>query len=478
MSVRFAPDSPAAPRMSSAEIASFTSAAREIDVGGDDMIDLGSGDDLGIGLLANPNKVSASPRSSSSGRQITTSIGGSSSEPHYNAMPSIQIKPIDDLGIVDLESGPVVSGLNIHREPPPQQHREPFVIDLSSGSGSGSSSSGGANTEMKEKKRLLAKIQRLDRATRLTLQSPLEELKDEFDKLTDVRRLEASIQFQRNLLLTFVNGVEMTTDSDFVRARLPKQVQPKLTGWSESIQSDIEPFDEIFEEMYDLYKDSASFHPLVRLMMTLGASGAMMHITNTMAEKSGIPGMADLLKENPELQRQFAAAAMSKMGGVGQFLSGVNGLAPTSASAPQPFNSVGLPASAGTRGMPFNVAGAAIEESSQPKRREMAPPSSVPDMSDILSAFQVERATQAGPSISQVHAAVFTPTGPPPVPPQTVSKLREGLGGPNDPLREFSSSGASVNGGSDSQSVGSGIRSRGRPRQRVEPVGETMIVNI
>lgn len=473
MSVRFAPDSPSAPRMTPAEIASFTSAAREIDVGGDDMIDLGSGDDLGIGLLANPNKVSASPRSTS-GRQITTSIGGSSSDSHNNAMPSIQIKPIDDLGVVDLESGPVVSDIHIRREPPPQQHREPFVIDL--GSGSGSSSSGGANTEMKEKKRLLAKIQRLDRATRLTLQSPLEELKDEFDKLTDVRRLEASIQFQRNLLLTFVNGVEMTTDSDFVRARLPKQVQPKLTGWSESIQSDIEPFDEIFEEMYDLYKDSASFHPLVRLMMTLGASGAMMHITNTMAEKSGIPGMADLLKENPELQRQFAAAAMSKMGGVGQFLTGVNGLAPP--SAPQPYNSVGIPASTGTRGMPFNVAGAAIEESSQPKRREMAPPTRVPDMADILSAFQEERATQAGPSISQVHAAVFTPSGPPPVPPQTVGKLREGLGGPNDPLREFSSSGASVHGGSDSQSVGSGIRSRGRPRQRVDPVGETMVVNI
>lgn len=475
MSVRFASDSPA-PRMSSAEIASFTSAAREIDVGGDDMIDLGSGDDLGIGLLANPNKVSASPRS---GRQVTASIGGSGGQ--ANPVPSIHINQVDDLGIVDLESGPVVSDIQVNRAsnappPPPQQHREPFVIDLGSGSG-GYNSSSGANSEMKEKKRLLAKIQRLDRATRLTLQSPLEEIKDEFDKLTDVRRLEASIQFQRNLLLTFVNGVEMTTDSDFVRARLPKQVQPKLTGWSEAIQSDIEPFDEIFEEMFDLYKDSASFHPLVRLMMTLGASGAMMHITNTMAEKSGIPGMADLLKENPDLQRQFAAAAMSKMGGVGQFLSGVNGLAPP--TAPQPYNSVGIPASTGTRGMPFNVAGAAIEESSQPKRREMAPPSRAPpDMGDILSAFQEERATQAGPSIAQVHAAVFTPTGPPPVPPQTVSKLREGLGGPNDPLREFSSSGASVHGGSDSQSVGSGIRSRGRPRQRVEPVGETMVVNI
>lgn len=456
-------------------------------MGGDDMIDLGSGDDLGINLLANPNKVSASPRpsTSSSGRQVT--MGGSSSEPpQYNAMPSIQIKQIDDLGVVDLESGPAVSDIHIHRSsdsapPPPPQHREPFVIDLGGSSSGGGG--GGGNTELKEKKRLLAKIQRLDRATRLTLQSPLDEIRDEFDKLTDVRRLEASIQFQRNLLLTFVNGVEMTTDSDFIKSRLPAQVRPKLTGWSESVQSDIEPFDEIFEEMYDLYKDSASFHPLVRLMMTLGASGAMMHITNTMAEKSGIPGMADLLKENPELQRQFAAAAMSKMGGVGQFLSGVNGLqAPSSSSsssAPQPFNSVGLP-STGTRGMPFNVAGAAIEENgaSQVKRREMAPPARIPDMSDVLSAFQEERATQAGPSIAQVHAAVFTPSGPPPVPPQSVGKLREGLGGPNDPLREFSSGASVMSGGSDSQSVGSGIRSRGRPRQRAEPVGETMVVNI
>ena len=113
-------------------------------------------------------------------------------------------------------------------------------------------------------------------------------------------------------------------------------IKPRLKGWSESVHTNIEDFDEIFEELYDLYKDQAKVHPMLRLVGTLGVSATMYHLTNSMAERSGIPGMADLLNENPELQRQFAQAAAAKMGGLGQFMSAAGGFNGPSRAAPSP----------------------------------------------------------------------------------------------------------------------------------------------
>ena len=45
----------------------------------------------------------------------------------------------------------------------------------------------------------------------------------------------------------------------------------------------------------------------------LGGSGFMFHLTNTMF-KSSLPGMGDIMKQNPELMQQFAKAAVNTMG--------------------------------------------------------------------------------------------------------------------------------------------------------------------
>lgn len=478
--VRFASDPPTPGKLSSSELANFVSKAREINIA-DDIVDLGD-DSLGINLMANPNKVGSSPRIQS--RNIDLGGGNTNSD-----MPSFKINPIDDL--VDLDAAPGVSDIRIERQsdfssfPSSNIPSEPFVIgnpsssssstSMFSGGGGSGSESRGQVSETKEKKRLIAKIQRLDPASRLTCQNPIDEIRDEYDKLTDVTHLETAIKFQRSLLTVFVTGVEAVTEWDLVKARVPSHIRPKLNGWSEAVQSDMEPFDQLFEELYDLYKDSASFHPLVRLVMTLGASATLHHITNTMAEKSGIPGMAELLQENPELQRQFAAAAMAKMGGpMANFMAAANGL--QMSPPPTPFNAgqqQAPPQTAGTRGIPFNVSATAMDEVPQAgKRREMR----APDVSDIFKAFAEERKTHAGPTMEQVHATVFTPSGPPPIPPQTAEQLRAGLGTPADPLHYVSG------GGGDSQSVGTsasgGERRRGRPRNLVEPVGASLTLNV
>ena len=48
--------------------------------------------------------------------------------------------------------------------------------------------------------------------------------------------------------------------------------------------------------------------PELRLLLSLGGSAFMFHLTNTMF-KSSLPGMEDVMRQNPDLMKQFASAA-------------------------------------------------------------------------------------------------------------------------------------------------------------------------
>ena len=505
MNVQFAESSSGSnSRPSIQELASFANKAMEIG-GSDDIIELG--DDLGAGLLANNNKVAPSPRSSggggsgSSSRQVNTSSFQSSSD-----APRINLRPMDDMEVVNLDSG--IGDISIQRSSEPA----PFVIRPDGGSGSDSGSGSGftvqQNTmspeeEAKEKQKYLTKLRRLEandiRGVRMTMQNSLDDIKAEHDKLVDSRNLEASIRFQRNALMTFVTGVEMVNDK--VGHRLP--IKPKLKGWSESVHTNVEDFDEIFEELYDLYKDQAKMHPLLRLAGTLGVSATMYHLTNSMAERSGIPGMADLMNDNPELQRQFAQAAAAKMGGLGQFMSAAGGFGSASAGGggggagssggfsggssggPAPMGSSfqytaappSPPRTASAR-VPFNVASGSDQGSggAPSVRREMQGPRGA-GVDDILRAFEAERAqkTTLNP-IGSDHASIFTPNVGAPPSPRRVQILREGLGTPIDPLAEFMDDGGSVGSGSTMNTEARA--KRGRKRAVATPVGSTITLNV
>jgi hypothetical protein len=476
------------------ELATFASRGRDIDVGagGDDIIELG--DDLGLGIIANQSKIAASPRmgTGNPARQVNFSSGGGNmSEP-----PQIQIRPIDDLEAVSLDAAPGVANISINRGGDMDgAESTPFVI--STGGGGGDVMDIGAmnpEEEAKEKQRMLTKLRRLEadgiRGQRMTMSNSLEEIKAEYDGLTDSKNLEASVRFQRNALMTFVSGVEMLNDK--VGHRLP--MKPRLKGWSESVHTNISDFDDIFEELYDLYKDKAKMHPLMRLVGTLGVSATMYHLTNTMAERSGIPGMADLMNDDPELQRLLAAKMAAKMGGgLGGFMSAASGIGGggggggpmpmgggmSSGPGPTPMGYGAPPPPSPPRGSasgrgPFNVASAADPPRA---RREMRGPSGV---DDILKAFETERLMQQASEPPPVHssvAGVFTPSGKPPSPPRGVQILREGVGGRADPMADF------INHMDDNGSIGTSStmnteRRRGRRRAVATPVGTTLDLNV
>jgi len=474
--------------------------------GGDDIMELG--DDLGIGLLSNTGKVPASP-----GRQVNFGMGGGGGVPRAEA-PQIRIDPVADLDIMDIDAAPGVSDIKIQRDADPA----PFSINTGFGGGtsggggidmiSGESLDGGAgggarlsaDEERREKQRLLTKLRRLDNdgvgGKAVTMENSLEEIKTEHDARTDSKSLEASIRFQRNALMTFVSGLEMVTENKKVRDKLP--VKPRLKGWSESVHTNIGDFDDIFEELYDLYKDSAKMHPVMRLVGTLGVSATMYHLTNNAAEQSGIPGMSDLLNEDPELQRLIAQRMAARMGGVGQFMNMASGFGQMPAApmggagfsmgggtGPSPMG-VGMarppsPPStvpAGSGRTPFNMAAAMAEDvaaAGAPRvRREMRGPTGV---DDILKAFETERLMQAASAMPAVPSdSVFTPDGPPPPSARGVPVLRAGVGGGMDPLADLLAD--------DTGSVGSGgtsatERRRGRPRRPVAtPVGGALDLNV
>ena len=161
-----------------------------------------------------------------------------------------------------------------------------------------------------EKIDLLYKFKKLEgqgiRATmNYNMNSHLEDMRNEYIKLKKQREIDNSIKFQRKMLMACVTGLE------FLNNRFdPFSVQ--LDGWGESVNENLNDYDEIFEELNEKYGGGGDMAPELRLLFTLAGSAFMFHLSNTMF-KSSIPGMDDVLQQNPELMKQFAEAAVGSM---------------------------------------------------------------------------------------------------------------------------------------------------------------------
>ena len=177
----------------------------------------------------------------------------------------------------------------------------------------------------KEKQDLLFKFDRLEKrgihvSKKYHMGSNLDEMKSEYERLKKQREVDNSVKFQRKMLMALSTGLE------FMNNRFdPFDV--KLDGWSESMHENISDYDEVFEELHDKYQTQAQIAPELKLLMMVGGSAFMFHLTNTMF-KSSLPGMDSVMKQNPELMKQFAQAAMQQMGnqnpGFSNFMGDVN----------------------------------------------------------------------------------------------------------------------------------------------------------
>ena len=177
---------------------------------------------------------------------------------------------------------------------------------------------------LREKFKFLRKLEALEAkgvnlTKKYTMESPLAEMQGEYEMIMEEKTKQNSVKFQGNMLMACINGIE------FLNNRFdPFDI--KLDGWSEQINENLTDYDEIFGELYEKYKSKASMAPELKLLFQLGGSAMMIHMTNTMF-KSAMPGMDDILRQNPDLMRQFQTAAVNTMGQSNPGFSGfVNGM--------------------------------------------------------------------------------------------------------------------------------------------------------
>jgi hypothetical protein len=165
---------------------------------------------------------------------------------------------------------------------------------------------------LKEKFGYLRKLEAMEKqgvkiSRRYTMESSLDEMKGEFDMIADEREKASAVRFQAKMVMAGITGIE------FLNSRFdPFDV--RLDGWGETAQENISDFDDVFGELHEKYKSKARIAPELKLLFMLGGSAVMAHMSNTML-KSAVPGVQDLLRDNPDLMRQFnnaAAASMAK----------------------------------------------------------------------------------------------------------------------------------------------------------------------
>jgi hypothetical protein len=294
-----------------------------------------AGDSLGLGMLANPGRQRQNPVSS----YVLPSAPAAPAAPAQSGLAEVSIGEINTLEPITLNleqsfSAPVA----IEFKKAEDDRAPPSIFSNSqTATGPGISLASAApprmdpEQEKKEKIDHLNKLQRLEQkgfavSRRFTMDNTLEEMKQEYLRLVDSRNLEASLRFQRQALMSVVTGVQ------YLNGRFDP-FDLKLDGWSESVHENVEDFDEIFEELYDKYKERGKMPPEARLVMALAGSGFMCHVSNTFL-RSRMPSMDDILKQNPDLARQFATAAAQQAGpGFGNFMGMAMGGAP---AAPAP----------------------------------------------------------------------------------------------------------------------------------------------
>jgi len=159
-----------------------------------------------------------------------------------------------------------------------------------------------------EKSDLVNKLGRLEKKgfavnKRLNAYSSVDELRTEVKRITYSIDVEQSIRFSRRMLIACVTGLE------FLNKRYnPFEIQ--LEGWSESIMENVDDYDGVFEELYVKYRSKVNVAPEVKLIMMLGGSAMMFHLTNSMF-KTALPNMNDVLKQNPDLVKNMMAAVQN-----------------------------------------------------------------------------------------------------------------------------------------------------------------------
>jgi hypothetical protein len=178
---------------------------------------------------------------------------------------------------------------------------------------------------LKEKFDCLRKLEALEKkgiqlSKNYTMESSLSEMQGEYESIKSEAEKKNSVKFQGKMLMAAITGLEfLNTKFDPFDLR--------LDGWAEQVGENLDDYDDIFTELHEKYKSKATMAPELKLLFQLGGSACMLHMTNSMF-KNSMPGMDDIMRQNPDLMQQFTQAAVNQMDqsnpGFGGFMNMVN----------------------------------------------------------------------------------------------------------------------------------------------------------
>lgn len=185
-----------------------------------------------------------------------------------------------------------------------------------------------------------------------SMASDLEEMKSDYAILDNRRRLKNSIKFQRKLLVTAVSGVEKA-NTYF------NPLDVHLDGWSQDVNDNINEFDDIFEELYEKYKEIINTSPELKLLGAIATSGFMFHMNKSLTSHV----FEKIVQQDPNLMQQFTNQAMNAMktqvdggGGVGgafgNMMSGMMGRQQPQHDEPPIYNPLNGPPFSNPQGPP------------------------------------------------------------------------------------------------------------------------------
>ena len=427
------------------------------------------GDDLGFGLLTNSKVMNTGSGSSSESRSININSSSSSSA------PDITIGPLENLESTsfDIPMAPSGPEITVNRS---SSSSSSFSDNMQTATGPGITLANplkrlSPEEERKEKADLITKLARLESkgftiSKRFTMDNSLEEIKMEFERLMDARNLEGSIKFQRQMMMGLVTGMELMNNKF-------NPFDWQLDGWSESVHENVEDYDEVFEELYDKYKGKGNMPPEARLLFMMVGSGFMFHMSNSFfRSKIGNMSMDDILKNNPGLAKQMAAAAAQAAGpGFGNFMGAAMGVpqgmqVPPGMANPMPPGMQNQQGGAGAFYQPPNQPMNMAQQQVPVKRREMSGPSGA-GVEDILNTFKEvrEAETNSHPMFSPMPPAPMRPE------PNAMNPARAAL---SEIQSLHSDDMQSQSGSVGTARTGGG----GRKRKAQLPSGNTMSLNL
>ena len=268
----------------------------------------------------------------------------------------------------------------------------------------------------KEKYELLRKFERLAKLgvpmrKRFTIDSPLEEMKMELDFIKREKQMDSTIKQFSEWFVTGMSGLEWGSTN----IGLLKAFGLQLDGLSEAAQMNVVDLEDDFEELYEMYGENMKMHPLVRIPMRVCMMVYMVHLTNQMTRKAPIPNIDEIMRQNPDIARSLAAAAMQNQ---------------TMRAAPSqpPSNPLGsftsymqqsMPPAPPPNLIPRVAENKPIQIGVVPRKSAMkpqAPPVSLPKAEMRAPNVNIDDL------LKDIKQTVLPPQGPPPPPPEKMGK--------------------------------------------------------